>query len=100
MTTCQDFATDLELHHDGELDPPGVQRLERHLGACEACRARSGALSWLGAELRARDSVAPGPDLWASIDAIATPVPFVIASFSGSTVSMRPPTRVTIGSAP
>jgi anti-sigma factor RsiW len=69
VRTCQDFATDLELHHDGELDPPGVSRLERHLAACETCRARSDALAWLGTELRARDSAAPGPDLWASIAA-------------------------------
>ncbi len=69
MTICQDFASDLELHHDGELDPPGVSRLERHLGSCEACRTRLQALSWLGTELRARDSAAPGPDLWTSIAA-------------------------------
>jgi len=66
---CEDFATELELFHDGELDPPGVHRLERHLGHCARCRAELAALGELRRRLGQHDAEAASPDLWSAIEA-------------------------------
>jgi hypothetical protein len=69
VRACQDFASDLELFHDGELDPPAVARLELHLGCCAACRDELDGLRALRHELARQDASHPTPDLWSAIEA-------------------------------
>jgi len=69
VRACQDFANDLELFHDGELDPPAVERLELHLGRCGACRDELEGLRALQHELTRQDASHPTPDLWSAIEA-------------------------------
>ena len=69
MRACQDFASDLELFHDGELDPPAAERLELHLGRCASCRDELEGLRALRHELTRQDASHPTPDLWGAIEA-------------------------------
>lgn len=69
MRACEDFATDLELLHDGELDPPGVERLQGHLSHCASCRAELEGLGALRVQLGRLDAAAPHPELWSAIEA-------------------------------
>jgi anti-sigma factor RsiW len=68
VRACEDFATDLELFHDGELDPPAAHRLELHLGRCAACRDELEGLRALRHELVRQDASHPTPDLWSAIE--------------------------------
>jgi len=74
VRACEDFATDLELFHDGELDPPAVHRLELHLAGCAACRDELEGLRALRQELARQDASHPTPDLWSAIEARLSPV--------------------------
>ena len=69
MRACEDFATDLELFHDGELDPPAAQELELHLDHCASCRAEIAGLRALRIELARHDATHPELDLWSAIEA-------------------------------
>lgn len=69
MRACEDFVTDLELFHDGELDPPAVRQLELHLGHCARCRVELEGLRELRLELERHDADHPHPDLWSAIEA-------------------------------
>ena len=69
MRACEDFVTDLELFHDGELDPPAVRQLELHLGHCARCRAELEGLRELRLELERHDADHPHLDLWSAIEA-------------------------------
>jgi hypothetical protein len=69
VRACEDFETDLELFHDGELDPAAVHRLELHLVHCARCRSALGGLAELRSELRRQDATHPNPDLWGAIEA-------------------------------
>ncbi|HTF33631.1 MAG TPA: zf-HC2 domain-containing protein [Myxococcota bacterium] len=69
MRACEDFVTDLELFHDGELAPPAVHQLEHHLRQCASCRAELETLSELRRQLVQHDSATPHPDLWGAIEA-------------------------------
>jgi hypothetical protein len=69
VRACEDFVNDLELFHDGELDPPAVDRLEVHLVHCAACQAGLDALRELRNELSRQDATHPSPDLWQAIEA-------------------------------
>jgi anti-sigma factor RsiW len=60
---------DLELFHDGELDPPAAQRLELHLSHCASCHAELEALRELRRELVRHDAAHAPPDLWSAIEA-------------------------------
>ncbi|HBZ68549.1 MAG TPA: hypothetical protein DEP35_01850 [Deltaproteobacteria bacterium] len=69
MRACEEFTTELELFHDGELGPPAVHRLERHLGECASCRAELEGLRELRLLLGQHDATVPQPDLWGAIEA-------------------------------
>jgi anti-sigma factor RsiW len=69
VRACADFVTDLELFHDGELDPPAVHRLERHLSQCASCRAELEALGELQRQLVQHDTATPHPDVWSAVEA-------------------------------
>jgi anti-sigma factor RsiW len=69
VRACEDFVTDLELLHDGELDSPAVRQLELHLSHCARCRAELEGLGELRHALERHDADHPYPDLWRAIEA-------------------------------
>jgi len=63
MNQCEKFKSDFQEHLDGRLDSARAEALQRHVQACDRCRAEFRALERLHGALRAERLEQPRGDL-------------------------------------